>query len=514
MSSLQAAHGGAPKARYGGGQPPDKQELETAKPTLPAQPEPRAAGKFFGSSLQAAHGGAPKARYGGGQPPDKQELETAKPTLPAQPEPRAAGKFFGILDASGAWQTWRTDRHLGMLRRPRPILLVLFCLAPVWCGEAPTAVPDPYGLGERLALIDWLKSNRCAIGDPQDLDGLRRRYREATAPSAPTGAARRRDEEYDRLARDLWVRFSKPTQADWTHDDLRRAIADAEATQAARDAEQQAWAQRREAELARKDATDPPRPSRPARPKPSHWSVSDQDQAPAPEETGTRESVQIAALDRTIKVIPLPAPVRAGSEATALVAGREDEPILVISLAGREYAESVAKLLLATATERKRVGVQRAVALIGHSDGQFLAAFTGDSDTRSIAGHLRHHREWYATFGGTKRAAAIDLFILMGCNPQGHNQEMEIRQGLDYLPNRRVFTPEGALTNGVVALPAILHLLRPASDVRKRALFKTDQLVNGKPVECLSVIGGYDLAGGDLERWLVQPGRKPVRIER
>ncbi len=102
MSSPQAAHGGAPKARYGGGQPPDKQELGTAKPTLPAQPEPRAAGKFFGSSPQAAHGGAPKARYGGGQPPDKQELGTAKPTLPAQPEPRAAGKFFG----SGRDRAW------------------------------------------------------------------------------------------------------------------------------------------------------------------------------------------------------------------------------------------------------------------------------------------------------------------------------------------------------------------------------------------------------------------------
>ncbi len=392
--------------------------------------------------------------------------------------------------------------------------LLLLVFLTLRAGEAVPVVPDPYGLGERLALIDWLKSNRRDVGDPQDLEGLRKRYREAIGPVAPVAPAPARDAEYDRLARDLWVRFSKPTQADWTHDDLRRAIADAEATQAARDAEQQAWAQRREQELARKDATEPERPSRPARPKPSHWSVSDQDQAPAPEETGTQESVRVAALDRSLKVIPLPAPVRSGSEATALVAGREDEPILVISLAGKDYAQSVAKLLLATATERKRVGVQRAVALIGHSDGQFLAAFTGDADTRSIAGHLRRHRDYYATFGGTKPAAPIDLFILMGCNPQGHNQEMEIREGLSYLPHRRVFTPEGALTNGVVALPAILHLLRPASDVRKRALFKTDQLVGGKPVECLSVIGGYDLAGGDLEKWLVQPGKRPVRIER
>ncbi len=49
MSSRQAAHEGAPEARYGGEQPPDKQELGAAKPTLPAQPESRAAGKFFGS---------------------------------------------------------------------------------------------------------------------------------------------------------------------------------------------------------------------------------------------------------------------------------------------------------------------------------------------------------------------------------------------------------------------------------------------------------------------------------
>ncbi len=47
MSSRQAAHGGAPKARYGGGQPPDKQEPRTA------QPEPRVAGRFLGKQVSA-----------------------------------------------------------------------------------------------------------------------------------------------------------------------------------------------------------------------------------------------------------------------------------------------------------------------------------------------------------------------------------------------------------------------------------------------------------------------------
>lgn len=62
MSSRQAAHGGAPEARYGGGQPPDEHERGAAQPTLPAQPEPRAAGTFVGRRrrvLQVVGGLAP-----------------------------------------------------------------------------------------------------------------------------------------------------------------------------------------------------------------------------------------------------------------------------------------------------------------------------------------------------------------------------------------------------------------------------------------------------------------------
>jgi farnesyl-diphosphate farnesyltransferase len=46
-------------------------------------------------SNRRLRGGAPEARSGGEQPHDKQELGTAKPSLLAQPEPRAAGTFFG-----------------------------------------------------------------------------------------------------------------------------------------------------------------------------------------------------------------------------------------------------------------------------------------------------------------------------------------------------------------------------------------------------------------------------------
>lgn len=52
------------------------------------------------SSRQDAHGGAPEARSGGGQPPGKPELGLAQPAFPAQPEPRVAGKFLGRLAIS------------------------------------------------------------------------------------------------------------------------------------------------------------------------------------------------------------------------------------------------------------------------------------------------------------------------------------------------------------------------------------------------------------------------------
>ena len=57
MSNRQVAHGGAPEARSGGGQPPDKQELGTAKLALPAQPEPRVAEKLFTSEREDPRSG-------------------------------------------------------------------------------------------------------------------------------------------------------------------------------------------------------------------------------------------------------------------------------------------------------------------------------------------------------------------------------------------------------------------------------------------------------------------------
>ena len=52
--SSRRLRGGAPDGASGGGQPPIKQVLGTAQPAPPAQPEPRAARKFFGSRLREA----------------------------------------------------------------------------------------------------------------------------------------------------------------------------------------------------------------------------------------------------------------------------------------------------------------------------------------------------------------------------------------------------------------------------------------------------------------------------
>ncbi len=71
--------------------------------------------------------------------------------------------------------------------------------------DRPTTVPDDIGLGERLALIAWLKDHDQSVADPQDLRGLRLAYLAATDPT-PFQAAEERLAERQRLADLLWQR--------------------------------------------------------------------------------------------------------------------------------------------------------------------------------------------------------------------------------------------------------------------------------------------------------------------
>jgi AhpC/TSA family len=58
------------------------------------------------------------------------------------------------------------------------------CLSPVIAVDVnvPVDVPDEFGLGERLALVAWLKEKKISIADAQDLPALRLAYLKIARP--------------------------------------------------------------------------------------------------------------------------------------------------------------------------------------------------------------------------------------------------------------------------------------------------------------------------------------------
>jgi hypothetical protein len=80
---------------------------------------------------------------------------------------------------------------------------------PAWSAEGvATNVPDPYGLGERLALVDWLQEHGQRIQDASDVEGMRKVYLKATAlPEDPLLADRIAE-----LKRLIWTRHTLNTE--------------------------------------------------------------------------------------------------------------------------------------------------------------------------------------------------------------------------------------------------------------------------------------------------------------
>jgi thiol-disulfide isomerase/thioredoxin len=82
----------------------------------------------------------------------------------------------------------------------------------------PVDVPDEIGLGERLALIAWLKEHGVAVKDPDDLPALRLAYLTRTRPEIVAAAKTRSDADTQRadLAAELYRkhRINPPADAD------------------------------------------------------------------------------------------------------------------------------------------------------------------------------------------------------------------------------------------------------------------------------------------------------------
>ena len=88
------------------------------------------------------------------------------------------------------------------------LLCCIMALAIAAEPEVPVVLPDPYGLGERLVLIDWLREQGVGLPAEGDLGAMRLLYRQTLAARDP-GVAQLADEQERarQLRRQLVERF-------------------------------------------------------------------------------------------------------------------------------------------------------------------------------------------------------------------------------------------------------------------------------------------------------------------
>ncbi|MBA3707352.1 MAG: TlpA family protein disulfide reductase [Planctomycetes bacterium] len=94
--------------------------------------------------------------------------------------------------------------------------------------DAPVDVPDDIGLGERLALVAWLKDHGIPIADPADVAALRLAYLRVAHPeqvAAHATADADADQQRGDLAAELYRKHGKNAPAEATAAEIRALIA-------------------------------------------------------------------------------------------------------------------------------------------------------------------------------------------------------------------------------------------------------------------------------------------------
>ncbi len=86
--------------------------------------------------------------------------------------------------------------------------------------DSPTDVPDPVGLGERLALIDYLHDHGQQVEQGADIANLRQQYRALTAKAATASDQAARDA----AALELWRTYGESAAADETLAQIRARL--------------------------------------------------------------------------------------------------------------------------------------------------------------------------------------------------------------------------------------------------------------------------------------------------
>lgn len=321
----------------------------------------------------------------------------------------------------------------------RPLLVCLYCA--VLMAAEPPSVPDPYGLGERLALIVLLQDTYHIRPTPETpLEALRSTYAQAwqrtqivtpgadSIPDAQDEAAQ--SAARARRLRDLISRRHRvDAEAGQTETELIGLLRRLDGEKAERDA----------AAITALAAGDPGgelAPTAPAapvaapiRPGPAH---------------ATPAQVPVAATAAKVRRIVFKA---SGVTGCALVEDGGISALLVVfGLDHNGAFNGLPEAMIAAL--HGAPGIRRAVLLLGHGTGNTI-------NGESIETHLKANRAFYETLGNTAPALPIECLVFASCAAGNPDQMRAMRDGLGYFPTWRVATAARSYANGPTVLAAL-----------------------------------------------------------
>ncbi len=363
---------------------------------------------------------------------------------------------------------------------PRWGLLLLACLTTP--AADPPPVPDPLGLGERLALITLLQETygiHPATGET--VAQLQERYAAAWSKTR-TPEQREQAEQHERmqrLRRHISEGFGQ--DADPSLDEtglialLRRLKSEAQ--------------ERARVAVVVDDVTAERRPAAPT-PAAAGRPVDKEPEQPALQ--------PISPPTFTVKRIPFAA------EGVAECTFWSDGPRALLAVTfGRDHNGAFAGIPEQTWSIVSQAKTpHRVVALLGHGNGTGIAR-------KSIEDHLRTNRTFYETLGGQLPERKVECLLFGSCSAYNPDQMSIMRDGLGYYPTWKVAAGSRHLMNGAVFIGALRTIIDLPADTPFRGFFRF--IPSEHEVSAVGEVG-LDGKRADVSNWKVEVSPSGLNI--
>lgn len=360
----------------------------------------------------------------------------------------------------------------------------LLFLAALLVTAEPPPVPDPIGLGERLALIDHLREAYGLKPAPGiTLEELRTQYAAAWAARSSSGDPDPGTvERQQRLRGLILARHGEAAAPSLGELDLQDKLRRLDTERAQRD----------QAAIAAMDAAERAGPRiAPVAPVAAAPEPSDVPQLAAPAAEAA-PSAPIRALDFT-----------APGVTQCLLATSGDRRVLLVTF-GTDHngaftgiREGVWSIL------SQAPAIRRGVLMLGHGAGQSIAS-------ESIAQHLSKNKAFYETMGGTAPAVPVQCLVLAACAGGGQGQMGTMRDGFGYYPTWRVATGNDASTTALNVLAALQAIAARPPRPAWRGMFRLR--VGGSDIVSFGDVG----EGGERAEttfWRIVKGERGWTVE-